>query len=122
MDRTQHHGAISGRELMAHREVRVEMLLSRQVVDAGGARVGRIEEIHAEEHGGELVVVEYLLGPYAVLERLSAWMVGRRIVQALGLGRRRRAYKVSWDEMDLSDPAHPRLTTVRRKTRARRTG
>jgi hypothetical protein len=92
---------------MKAREIQVELLLGRQVVSEDSTPVGRIEEICAEERQGELVVTEYLLGAYALLERLSASLVVRGFLNFLGL---RTGYRVPWDKLDLTDVKCPRLT------------
>ena len=84
-------------------EVHLERILGRRVVAANGRPVGRLEEVRAEKRGAGLVVVEYHLGPGALLERLSA-----SVLRMFG-GRRRRIYAVPWAELDLSDPEKPRL-------------
>jgi hypothetical protein len=93
---------------MVKREVRVEELLGRVVYDTGGRKVGRIEEVCARESGDEWVVHEYLLGPAALLERLSVPGLGRSLLRLLhakvGAGRR-----VPWDKLDLADPGRPLL-------------
>lgn len=92
---------------MKAREVQVELLLGCKVVADDCTPVGRIEEICAEERQGELVVTEYLLGAYAILERLSASLVARGFLNSLGL---RSGYRVPWDKLDLTDVKCPRLT------------
>ena len=89
---------------MSHRRrlVFVHELLGRRVRDVDGRPVGRIEEIRAERHGDEHEVTDFLLGPGALLERLS-------IVNRL-LGRRRRTLVARWDQIDVSRPSVPRLT------------
>lgn len=94
---------------MPTRELHLELLLGKSVLDATGKRVGRIEEVIAQQQGDEWVVQEYLLGPAAVLERLSAWRIGGGILHALGAHKLHAGYRVSWEQMDLTDPEHPRL-------------
>lgn len=79
-------------------EDRIELLLGRPVVARNGRRIGRIEEIRADDNG---YIVEFLVGERALLERLSA----------LGLfnAGKRKGYSIRWDQLDLSDLAHPRL-------------
>jgi hypothetical protein len=91
----------------AAREIQVELLLGRQVLAKNGRAVGRIEEMVAEECDGELVLTEYLLGTYAILERLSVSPVARAFLTLLRL---RRGYRVAWDQLDLGDATRPRLT------------
>jgi sporulation protein YlmC with PRC-barrel domain len=69
------------------------------VHDLAGRRVGRIHDVKAEESNGELVVVEYLLGPAAVLER---W--GISLLRLVGLGAMREPIRIPWDRIDISDP------------------
>jgi len=88
------------------REVHVEHLLGRRVRDATGRVVGRIEEIHADDEG---TVTEFLLGPAALTERLGQSTLSLPFISLLGI--RRAGHRVSWDEMDLSDPDQPRMTT-----------
>ena len=92
---------------MSAREIHLELLLSRSVVDRDGKRVGRIEEFCAEDRQGEFVVTEYLLGAYAVLDRLAVSTMGRAMLNLL---RMRSGYRVPWDRLDLSDHERPRLT------------
>lgn len=90
-------------------EAHLELLLSRRVVDCDGKAAGRIEEVRAELEGGDWVVTEYLLGPAALLERLSAWSVGLALVRLLGAKSLAAGRRVPWDRMDLSNPQRPRL-------------
>ena len=96
---------------MSH--VRVELLIGRRVVDAAGEHVGRIEEIVAAEVDGECRVLEYHLGTFGALERIgAAGRLGAGLLNAF-VPRTHRACAVRWDRMDLSDPAHPRVTVRR---------
>ena len=93
---------------MANREVRIEMLLGRRVLDSTGKSVGRIEEVIAERQGDEWVVREYLVGSAALLHRLSALDIGRAL---LGLFRAKEnaGYRVPWDKLNLTDLEKPCL-------------
>jgi hypothetical protein len=94
---------------MAPQEVHLELLLSKRVRDVHDQPVGRIEEVHTVQQGHEVVVLEYVLGPFGLLERLSAWLLQLSIWRLLGGSRQWMGYKVPWDKMDLSDPERPRL-------------
>jgi sporulation protein YlmC with PRC-barrel domain len=94
---------------MAARELNVELLLSRRVYALNGRRIGRIEEIRAEKRGREWYVTEYLVGGYALFERLAGWVIGRAILNTVGMRASGRGYRVPWNELDLSDPDRPRL-------------
>ena len=90
-------------------DIHLELLLGRRVCGPDGKSAGRIHEILAERQGEEWVITEYHIGPTALLSRLSAFHIAAPLFHLLGadkdLGRR-----VPWDKLDLSDPAHPRLT------------
>jgi hypothetical protein len=51
--------------------------------------------------------LEFLVGKYAMLERLAAWRLGRALLGVIG--KRQEGYRVRWDQIDLTDPEHPRL-------------
>jgi sporulation protein YlmC with PRC-barrel domain len=94
---------------MSKREIRVEQLIGRRVYAANGRRVGHLEEVRASMRGGECFVEEYLVGSYAVFERLAALAIGRALLGKFGAYREGGGYRVPWDKLDLSDPARPRL-------------
>jgi hypothetical protein len=87
------------------REVHVERLIGRKVVDPDGRSVGRLEEVRIERQGAELVVTEYLIGERALLERLSIRALFARESGIGGAG-----WRAWWHQLDLADPLHPRLT------------
>lgn len=85
-------------------ECRVELLIGRKVRADDGRIVGRIEELRAEREQGYYVVTEFHLGPTALIEALAVRHLG------LTLPGRVHGYRVRWDQLDLSDLEHPRLT------------
>jgi sporulation protein YlmC with PRC-barrel domain len=91
------------------REIHAELLLGRRVFSKDGEPVGRIEEIIAEPKGNLLAVSEYHLGSYALMERLSASLFGRALLEFFGAGRIGQGYRVPWHRLDLSDPERPKL-------------
>ncbi len=91
-------------------EVRVEQLLGKLVVDIQGEKVGRIQEIRAEQQGQDWIVAEYLVGLAAVLERSSAWAIGRSIFTLFGSREAGQGFRVAWNQLDLTQIDHPRLT------------
>src|SRR5205823_2929604 len=95
--------------VMAAREINIELLLSRRVYALNGRVVGRLEEVRAEMRGTECVVTEYLIGVYAMFERLAAWSIGRSILRTLRARRKGGGYRVPWNQLDLRDPQRPRL-------------
>jgi sporulation protein YlmC with PRC-barrel domain len=95
--------------MMAAREINIERLLSRRVYALNGKVVGRIEEVRAGIRHGECVVTEYLIGAYAMFERLAASSIGRSILRILRARRTGGGYRVAWNQLDLTDPQRPRL-------------
>ncbi|RWC75649.1 MAG: hypothetical protein EOS71_10920 [Mesorhizobium sp.] len=89
--------------------VNLEHLAGRRVLSLRGKSVGHIEEIHAEQVGGDLVVTEFHVGIYAALERLSAFSIGSALLDLFRLRRRDGFYRIPWDMLDISDPKRPRL-------------
>jgi len=84
-------------------EIRLDRLLGRNVRDTNGRRIGRLEEFRAESPGQGIVIAAYVIGAAALLERLGA---GLRLL----VGSHVRGYVARWDQLDISDPDHPRLT------------
>jgi hypothetical protein len=94
-------------------EVRVERLLGKWVLDSEGEKVGRVEELLAADQDGECRILEYHLGHYGALEAIgAAGRLGAAFVRIF-FNPSHEGYAVRWDRMDLSDPAHPRLTCRR---------
>jgi sporulation protein YlmC with PRC-barrel domain len=93
-------------------EVRLELLLSKPVVDSEGEHIGHIEEFRAVADQGRYQVVEVETGSGGLLKRL----VGGSLNMA-GLGflapKRRDTLRIPWRLLDLSDPLKPRLKCKR---------
>lgn len=103
---------------VAVREAHVETWLGHRVRDPDGKKVGRIEEIIAEQRGTDWVVVEVQVGPGALLARL----VELSTLLPLPASVRRRWEKrchIAWDQLDLTDPSHPRTSVRRDELRAK---
>ena len=90
------------------RLLHAELLLGRKVLALNGQSIGRLEEIRTRTSRGYFFVSEFLVGSYAVLERLAAWSIGRAVLRVLG-AKRQEGYRIRWDQLDLSDPQQPRL-------------
>jgi hypothetical protein len=99
------------------REVRLELLIGRRVLDADGEPIGRIEEVCAEPEGADYVVREFHVGRLAALERLLGGSFLRAIARTLTSDRIWRGYAVDWRDMDLGDPEHPRVRRRRAELR-----
>jgi hypothetical protein len=85
-------------------ERRLELLLGRRVQAPDGRVVGRLQEFRAEREHDYYVVTEYSIGPGALIERLAVRHLG------FTLPGRVHGYRVRWDQLDIEDPDHPRLT------------
>jgi hypothetical protein len=93
---------------MAKQQIHAELLLGQKVFALNGRSIGRLEEIRTAKSGGHYFVSEFLVGEYAVFERLSAWSIGRALLHIFG-AKREEGYRIRWDQLDLSDPRRPRL-------------
>ena len=91
-----------GREANAN-DVRLDRLLGRVVLAANNRPVGRLEEFRAEKHGDAYVITEYVIGAAGLLERLGVRV--QRFFGRSGGGR-----VAGWQQLDISNPEHPRLT------------
>ncbi|MDP9205149.1 MAG: hypothetical protein M3P12_06800 [Gemmatimonadota bacterium] len=98
-------------------EINVEHLLGTKVYDVDGNDVGRIEEFRVERDGKSCLVEAYLIGTSAVIQRLSAWTLVRPIKRVLNTRKIYAVYRIPWQDMDLSDPDHPRLRIGKRDLR-----
>ena len=92
----------------APREIRLEDLVGRVVLDVDGERLGRIEELRAEWRDRECVVLEYHVGAHAAFERLGGGRFWSSLLRVCGAGG--TVQVVPWQQMDIRDLLHPRLT------------
>jgi sporulation protein YlmC with PRC-barrel domain len=89
---------------MNKKTVRLQALVGELVHDVNGARVGRIRSVEAEQEGDDCVIREYRLGGEALLSRL-----GLSALRLVGWRTHGEPLCVPWDQLDISDPEHPRL-------------
>lgn len=92
----------SANDVKAH-EVRLDLLLGREVLAPNNQPIGRLEEFRAERRGNGLVITEYVIGVAGLAERLG-------VAVKLLFGSVAGAYVARWDQLDISDPSRPRLT------------
>ena len=85
------------------REVRLDRVLGRKVLARNNRPIGRLEEVRAGRRGTGSVVTEYVIGVAGLAERLG---LGVKLL----FGGRGGGYIARWDQLDLTDPQHPRLT------------
>jgi hypothetical protein len=88
---------------MTDEELYLDELLGRMVVAGNNRPVGRIEEFHAEQRGDYFMIVEFVIGAAGLMNRLN---VGLNALVGRGSGGK----VARWDQIDISDPDHPRLT------------
>jgi hypothetical protein len=84
-------------------ELYLDQLLGSTVVAGNNRSIGRLEEFRCEQRGDSFYIVELVIGSAGLWERLN---VG---VKAL-FGMTGRGRVARWDQIDISDPKHPRLT------------
>jgi hypothetical protein len=84
-------------------EVRLERLLGRHVLAGNNQALGRLEEVRVEQLGNRYVVTEYVIGALGLVERLG---LGVKLL----FGGRVSGYAARWDQLDISDCEHPRIT------------
>jgi PRC-barrel domain protein len=98
------------------KEINVELLIGKKVVDSDGKKVGTIHEI-VVERGNEWCPVEaYYVGTRALLVRIAQWAVPVRVSSYLE-SKMLRPFRIAWEQMDLSDPEHPRTTVSKDQLR-----
>jgi hypothetical protein len=85
------------------REVRLDRLLGRQVLAPNNQPIGHLEEFRSEKRGHGLIITEYVIGTAGLVERLG-------VTLKLLFGKSTGGYIARWDQLDISDPVHPRLT------------
>jgi hypothetical protein len=93
--------------------IQLQDLIGRQVTDANGHSAGRIEEIVARRVGSDYLVEEFHLGKRALIERLSVAGLSLTFLRFLGARRHPASNSARWEQMDLSDPLHPKLKGAR---------
>ena len=86
------------------KQVRLQDIVGKRVVDSDGRIAGRLEEVFAEVKGDQCRVVEYRLGANAALARLG--ISARRLT---GLAGDSKLLRIPWDALDISDPENLRL-------------
>jgi sporulation protein YlmC with PRC-barrel domain len=91
------------------REVHVYEFLGKKVTDSEGIHIGRLEEIEAARGEESCAIEAYLVEHRGLLDRISSWALSPSLRRILPKGEKSKPFRVPWDQMDLSDPAHPRV-------------
>ena len=98
---------------MSARTVPLSDLLGREVRDADGRTIGRIEELNAEItlEGGhsDYVVTSFSVGRFAPFHIIATGNFVQQFVRRIARATRYTRYEVPWEWMDLREPAHPRV-------------
>ena len=94
---------------MATQEIHLEEIIGRKVLAINGRHVGRLEEVVGDLEKGQCYITEFRVGRYAVLDRLSAWKIGRAFLSMFGM-RIKKTYRIPWNRIDFADPRKPKLT------------
>ena len=94
---------------MKPRRVRLQHLVGRLVHDTNAERVGRIEEVEAEQNADGCHVTVFVLGHAGLLERLSIRGFLRLFAPRRADKIAANAQRVPWQKMDLSNPKRPSL-------------
>jgi len=103
------------------RVIHLERLLNKKVRDSTGRKAGRIEEVRARVSEQGCVVEAYLLGRAGLLSRLSIPDVTLLLLNFAGTYGNRTDTTVPWDQMDLTDPRHPKLKCTLEELKAMQT-
>lgn len=92
------------------REILLEELLERVVVNPAGRPFARIKELIVEPAGDEYLVTHYLLGPLSRWGDVLTFLAELPPLRALGFEEPKHGFrKVPWSWLDLSDPVRPRM-------------
>ena len=78
--------------------VHLELIVGKEVRDKQGRRAGRIVEVHGEEKGREMIITHY-----GLVKGFLGFLLHE-------LGVKRVIQHVPWEQIDLRDPLHPRIT------------
>ncbi|MEO8575663.1 MAG: PRC-barrel domain-containing protein [Gemmatimonadales bacterium] len=92
------------------REIQVYQFLGKRVVDADGHHIGRVEEIEATRGDDNCAIDAYIIEHRGLLDRVGTWALSGSLRRLLPEPQSSRPYRVPWDQMDLTDPGHPRVT------------
>ena len=88
---------------MKPQDLPLDRLLGRRVLGRDNQPVGRLHEFRTERHANGYAVSDYVIGAGGLLERLG-------LALRLIVGLRAHGRVARWDQLDISDPEHPRLT------------
>jgi sporulation protein YlmC with PRC-barrel domain len=99
------------------REIQLYQLLGKKVVDANGEYTGRLEEIEAERGDEVCLINNYLVEHRGILDRIMTWAIAQPVQHVIPIREKSKPYRVPWDQLDISDPDHPRITVPQSELR-----
>jgi sporulation protein YlmC with PRC-barrel domain len=91
------------------KELQLLEILGKKVVDCEGRYAGRLEEIEAERGENESLIESYFVVHRGLIDRIQTWALAAPIQKSIPVREKSRPYRVPWDQMDMSDPEHPRI-------------
>jgi hypothetical protein len=89
-------------------ELQLRHILGAKVHDSEGVPLGHLEELEVERGDEYCTIISYLVEHRGLLDRLSTWTLTSSMQKKLDRRSSSRPYRVGWNQMDLSDPRHPR--------------
>ncbi|CAD6563054.1 hypothetical protein ACFQ3P_41475 [Paraburkholderia sabiae] len=90
-------------------QINIDLLVGQRVLTREGVTLGRIEAIKIVRDRDAWLVSEFHIGPGALLERLAIGLLPGLLREAMERRARSHRQRISWNQIDLSDPRHPRL-------------
>lgn len=103
------------------KELNLYEILGRKVCDANGEYAGCLEEIEVERGDEACAVKSYLVEHRGLMSRITAWALADSLQKAIPVKEESLPYRVPWDQMDLADPEHPRITVAKSELKRART-
>ncbi|MEX3633270.1 hypothetical protein [Paraburkholderia sp. BR14320] len=90
-------------------QINIDLIVGRQVLTRDGSSLGRIEAIKVVRDHDAWMISEFHIGPSALVERLAVRWLPRLLREVAQRKGRRRHHRIAWNQIDVSDPRHPRL-------------
>ena len=90
-------------------QINIDLLVGQRVLTRDGVSLGRIEVIKVVRDRDTWLVSEFHTGPGALLERLAVDLLPALLRGAVLRKGRTHRRRISWYQIDVSDPRHPRL-------------
>ena len=95
------------------REIELREMIGMRVVDSEGRHIGKLEEIELERGKESCAIIAYIVEHRGLLDRVSTWALTASLQERLSRKDKSRPYRVGRNQMDLSDPRHPKTLVPR---------